>query len=93
MWYCQGSDKDSPNLIAASVYDTKLVHYLSMVSENVQWVEKATKVYNVDTEEVDEMKFLRMGFIDKYNNTMGNVDLADQLCGSYCFDMWVRNRK
>ena len=50
-------------------------------------------MYNVDTEEVVEMKFLRMGFIDQYNNTMGDVDLADHLRGSYRFDMWVRNRK
>ena len=86
-------DVDCPNLIAASVYDTKPVHYLSMISKNIQWVEKATKVYNVDTNEVEELKFLRMGFIDQYNNTMGDVDLADQLRGSYRFDMWVRNRK
>jgi len=39
------------------------------------------------------MKFLRMGFIDNYNKTMGDVDIADQLRGSYRFDMWVRNRK
>ena len=33
-------DDNCPNLIAASVYDTKPVHYLSMVSENIKWVEK-----------------------------------------------------
>ena len=44
-------EKDCPNLIAASVYDIELVCYLSTVSENIQWVEKATKVYNMDTEE------------------------------------------
>ena len=27
-----------PNLVASSVYDTKAVHYLSMVSESVEWV-------------------------------------------------------
>ena len=56
-------------------------------------MEKATKVYNVDDNKVEKLKFLRMGFIDQYNNTMGDVDLADQLRGSYRFDMWVRNRK
>ena len=34
-----------------------------------------------------------MGHIDTYNNTMGHVDLADQLQGTYRPDVWVRNRK
>ena len=86
-------DENCPNLIAASVYDTKPVHYLSMVSDVVRWVEKVSKVYNVDTDTMEEMKFLPMGFIDNYNKTMGDVDIADQLRGSYRFDMWVQNRK
>ena len=31
-------DSGSPNIIASSVYYTKPVHYLSMVSKSVQWV-------------------------------------------------------
>ena len=31
--------------------------------------------------------------IDEYNRTMGNVDIAYQLRGSYRFDHWLRNRK
>ena len=50
-------------------------------------------MYNVDTNEVEELKFHRMGFIDQYNNTMGDVDSADQLKGSNRFDICVRNRK
>jgi len=49
----------------------------------------ACQVYNVDTDTMEEMNFLRMGFIDNYNKTMGDVDIADQLRGSYRFDMWV----
>ena len=33
-------DKDCPDLVACSVYDTKPVHYLSMVSEKLQWIAK-----------------------------------------------------
>ena len=80
-------DENCPNLIAASVYDTKSVHYLNMVSDVVRWVEKVSKNYNVDTDAMEKMKFLMMGFIDNYNKTMGDVDIADQLCGSYRFDM------
>jgi len=64
-----------------------------MVSEEVKWIEKEKEVYNVDTDEMEYVKYLRMGFIDKYNSTMGDVDLSDQLRGSYHPDRWVRNRK
>ena len=50
-------------------------------------------VYNVDTGLVEEMVFLRLNEIDSYNNNMGDVDLADQLRGSYRIDFWLRNRK
>ncbi|GFH49623.1 hypothetical protein CTEN210_06099 [Chaetoceros tenuissimus] len=86
-------DPGCPNLIASSVYDTKPVHYLSMVTEELKWIIKERSVYNVDTEEVEVLQFLRMGHIDKYNNTMGHVDVADQLRGSYRLDAKVRNLK
>ena len=86
-------DPGCPNLIASSVYDTKPVHYLSMVTTELKWVVKERSVYNVDTEEVEVLSFLRMGHIDNYNMTMGHVDVADQLRGSYRLDAKVRNIK
>ena len=50
-------------------------------------------VYNVDTGEVEYLKFLIINQIDKYNNGMVNVDVADKLRGVYRFEHWVRNRK
>ena len=47
------------------MYDTKPVHYMSMVSESIQWVEKDKLVYNVDTGKVEALKFLRLNKIDK----------------------------
>ena len=86
-------DPNCVGLVASSVYDTKPVHYLSMVCEELKWLEVEKQVYNVDTGKVESLCFLRMNTIDNYNKTMGNVDIADQLRGSYRVDHWIRNRK
>ena len=80
-------------LLASSVYDTKPVHYLSMVSVVLEWVVVEKKVYNVDTQRTEFIRFLRLNVIHKYNHTMGHVDVADQLRGSYRIDIYVRNCK
>jgi len=38
-------------LVASSVYDTKPVHYLSMVLIRIEWIEVKKKVFNIDTNE------------------------------------------
>ena len=86
-------DPGCPNLVASSIYDTKPVHYLSMVTEELKWIIKEKIVYNIDTGTTEILKFLRMNNIQNYNATMGNVDHADQLRGSYRVDHWLRNRK
>ena len=58
-------DPNCPNLITSSVYDTKPVHYLSMVSESIEWKEVQKTVYNVDTDQTESLKFLRLNQIDK----------------------------
>ena len=50
-------------------------------------------VYNVDTSKVKALKFLRLNQINKYNNGMGDIDVADQIRGLYRLDRWVRNRE
>ena len=74
-------DPRCPNLIASSVYDTKPLNCLSMVSESIQWVEKEKMVYKVDTGKVEALKLLRLNQIDKYKNEMGDVDVADKIRG------------
>ena len=64
-----------------------------MVCDTIKWVEKKKKVYNVDTGEIEDLDFLRLNQIDDYNNSMGGVDIADQLRGTYCPNHWLRNRK
>ena len=87
------SDDYVPCLVASSVYNTKPVHYLSMVSIRIEWIKVKKKVFNIDTNEWEEIDFLRMNFINNYNFTMGHVDVSDQLRGSYQIDIWVHNRK
>ena len=65
-----------PHLVALLVYDTRPVHYLSMVSDSIRWVEKVRKVFNVDTNCLEKLVFLRLNQIDAYNNGMGDVDLG-----------------
>ena len=60
------------------MYDTKPVHFLSMVCESIKWNVKEKIVYNVDTGVKEPMKFLRLSYIETYNNEMGNVDIANQ---------------
>ena len=86
-------DPDCPNLVASSVYDTKPINYLSMVSEKIEWVVKSKPVFNVETNETEDLRFLRLNQIHKYNKEMGGVDIADQLRGVYRIDRFVRNRK
>ena len=87
-------DVSVPCLIASSVYDTKPVHYLSMVSGTIERLDIKKRVCNVEkTEYWEDVKFLRMNFIHNYNFTMGHFNVSDQLRGSYCVDdCWVRDR-
>jgi hypothetical protein len=65
-----------------------------MVSVRLEWVVVGKKVYNVDTQKTEYIRSLRLNVFHKYNHTMGHVDVADQLRGSYQIDIYdVRNRK
>lgn len=86
-------DPMCPDLLAVSVYDTKPVHFLTMVAERIEWITKERKVYNPLTNTTEIVKFLRLNVNDDYNNDMGHVDVADQLRNQYRFDHWKRNYK
>ena len=87
------SDKNYPNLVASSIYNTNTVHFLSMASTEVKWVSKMREVYNLDTGIFETMRFLRLNNIDHYNFSMVNVDLSDQLRDQYRMNYWLRKRK
>ena len=66
------------NIIEDIIYDTKHVHYISMVSEELKWVVKQKECFNVETGKVKTLIFLRMNCIKKYNNKMGGVSISDK---------------
>ena len=73
------NDQVTGDVIACSVYDTKPVHFLSTTESSIDWVLKNRKVWHKDDKQFKDMTFLRLNFIDSYNNGMGGVDIADQL--------------
>ena len=86
-------DPEVPDLVAISVYDTKPVNFLSMCCETVQWVKKTRKIYDHSLNKVRERTFLRLNINDLYNKEMGDVDIADQIRGTYRIDKWMRKYK
>jgi hypothetical protein len=50
-------DPHCPALLATSVYDTKPVHFLSTVCENIKWMVKERQVFNVDTRRLETIGF------------------------------------
>ena len=86
-------DRECPDLVAISVYDTKPVHFLSMACTEVKWISKSRQVYDKIKRRMVTAKFLRLNVNNDYNYGMGYVDVADQLRGYYRFDKWTRRRK
>ena len=81
-------------LVAASVYDTKPVHFLSMCCDEIKWTEKTRSIWDKESECMRVGKFLRLCINDSYNLHMGDVDISDQLRGSYRPDAkWTRKMK
>ena len=83
-------DTAVPDLVAVSYYDQKPVHFLSTICESIKWIECTKKIYCVESEQMEILKFLRLNINDDYNNDMGGVDIADQLRNYYRFDHWIR---
>jgi hypothetical protein len=86
-------DADCPNLVAVSVYDTKPVHFISMVSECIEWITKSRKMWNKAVQALVSVEFLRLNINDDYNREMNDVDISDHLRTIYEFDHWLRNKK
>ena len=86
-------DPDCPDLVAASVYDQKPVHFLSMFARCLKWVQIEKKVWCHQLMAVVTIQFLRWNINDEYNWGMGQVDISDQLRNQYRLDHWLRQTK
>ena len=51
-------NKDCPNLVACSVYNTKPVHFLFMLYSNLGWQWNDKVMFNVETGLTETMQFL-----------------------------------
>jgi hypothetical protein len=76
-------DPECKDLVAFSVYDTKLVHFLSTACTLLSWKEKTKSVFDKNAGINVALKFLWTDMQDEYNHMMNHVDQADQLRGSY----------
>ena len=82
-------DTEVPDLVAVSYYDQKPVHFLSTIYESITWIECTKKIYCVESEQMEILKFLQLNINDDYDNDMGGFDIADQLQNYYRFDHWM----
>ena len=83
-------DNRCPQLVACSFYDSKPVHFISMIADSIEWITKERTVFDKDDQVVTAMEFLRLNMTDDYNNNMHEVDIADQLRNNYRIDFWLR---
>jgi len=88
----KGGD-NCPDLVSISIMDNKPVHFITMVAESLQWIEKTRQVWNKTAGRNEDIKFLRMNINNDYNCKMNPVDVADQLRNHYQMDHWIRQRK
>ena len=83
-------DEHIQGLLAVSVYDTKPVYVLTNAISQVKWISKERKLYDKTQNKKVPAPFYRLNVINNYNYNMNNVDIANQLRGSYCWDHWMR---
>ena len=86
-------DAKCKGLLAISLYDSKPFYMMTMACEKVEWRLKKRKLWDKEQMKMVSKPFYRLNVVDEYNNHMNNVDVADQLRGSYRFDHWMRKRK
>ena len=53
-----GGIPDLPGLISMSVYETKLVHFISVCFNDIKWIQKTWQVYDPKTKMVRDDHFL-----------------------------------
>ena len=86
-------DPEVPDFLTVLYYDQKPVHFLSTICKKIKWVQCEKKVFCVESDQVETLKFLQLSINNDYNYGMGGVDIADQLQHYYYFNHWMRKCK
>ena len=86
-------DPKIEGLVLLSLYDSKPFYMMTMACEKIEWVLKSRKLWDRELMKMVDKPFYRLNIVDEYNTHMNNVDVADQLRGSYRFDHWMRKQK
>ena len=73
-------------LVALSYYDSKPFYMMSNAIECIEWLKKRRKAWRKDQQRMALIEYNQLNVMDEYNYNMNNVDIADQLRGSYRFD-------
>ena len=66
---------------------------MSVSRQEIKWLNKDRKIFDKTQQKMVAALFYQVNVIDCYNHFMGNVDITDQLRGSYRFDHCMRKRK
>ena len=86
-------DTKCKGLLAISLFDSKPFYMMTMAYEKVEWRLKKRKLWDKEQMKMVSKPFYHLNVVDDYNNHMNNINVADQLQGSYRFDHWMRKRK
>ena len=82
-------DTKAPGIVSMSLYDTKHMYLINVSCEDKKWIKKDRKLFDKTQQNMVAAPFYRINVLDYYNHFMGNVDITDQLRGSYRFDHWM----
>ena len=80
-------------ILSMSLYDTKSLYLIIVACEGIKWIKKDCKLFYETQQKMVAAPFYQVNVIDDYNHFMGNIDITDQMRGSYCFDHWMLKRK
>ena len=86
-------DAKCDGLVAASLYDSKPVYFISNACERIEWTKKIRRRWHKEKGRNVRAPFYRLNLVDEYNLGMGHVDQSDQLRLQYRIHYWLRNRK
>ena len=69
------------------------MYFLTNAIEKVKWIAIEQKLYDKAQNKKVPAPFYHLNIVNEYNYNMNNVDIADQLRGTYRWDKWMRKRK